>query len=456
MTNEEATKLPPLQHVEETIKADLELKDTLTTQAIEIDPKAEKKLRFGRRRCCCEILIALEDRSNLGNARVAGMYDDLKLDDQDYYHAVVTFQVGYLIAGTPSNMILVRVRPSLYIPMLMILWGTCATCLGAIQTKGQLWAVRFLLGITEAGFAPGVFFLISAWYRKEEQSKRFIIFLSASILSGAFGGIIAGIIAKNLDGAQGIAGWRWLFIIEGVLTVAIAFIAPFFLLNFPATSNRLTLEEKDTRAASKLSHWRAFLSAVLNWRLYFLAVPYMQLVGSSALAYFYPYLIQGLGYTAIDAQFMTAPLYVVALAISIPLSILADKYSTARSLFVSAIMLTGGIFCGLAMGIQTYVPCYVFLCFINSAIWAGSPIALSYASSSLGPVDTETRAISLGIINGLSQLAQVYGSALFPSADAPAYYKGFGTYTGLCVLGATVSGIGHFLLQKYPYRADFE
>lgn len=149
------------------------------------------------------------------------------------------------------------------------------------------------------------------------RSKRFIFFLSGSILSGAFGGIIAGVIAGNLDGALGIRGWRWLFIVEGVLTVGISLIVPFFLLDFPATSKKLNEEEKklavarlakenitsrDATRATRLSHWKAFVSAITNWRIYFLSVPYMQLVGSSALSYFYPYLVQGLGYTAVDAQ----------------------------------------------------------------------------------------------------------------------------------------------------------
>ncbi|KAK5045778.1 hypothetical protein LTR84_008871 [Exophiala bonariae] len=488
------TKITNPKHIEDSFIADLAVKDAVAVQEVEIDPALERKLRWKidlylMPALWILLVFSYIDRSNLGNARVAGMYTDLKLKDKDYYHAVVTFQVGYLIAGTPSNMVLVRARPSLYIPALMFLWGTCATCLGAVQNKHQLLAVRFLLGITEAGFAPGVFFLISSWYKREEQSvstsminayrslsssfrsKRFIFFLSASILSGAFGGIIAGLIARHLNGAQGLPGWRWLFIVEGTLTAGISFIVPFFLLDFPATSKRLSPEEKkmaiarlakeditsrNANVATRLTHWRAFISAITNWRLYFLALPYMQLVGSSALAYFYPYLIQGLGYTAINAQFMTAPLYVVALAIAIPTSILADKFSTKRSLFVATIMLIGSVFCGLATGIRAYIPRYVFLCFINSAIWTGSPIALSYATSQLGPVDTETRAISLGIVNGLSQLAQVYGSALFPSRDAPDYLVGFGTYTGLFAVGSIIAFAGHFLLRKYPYRADFE
>ena len=106
-------------------------------------------------------------------------------------------------------MIMARWRPSLYIPCLMVLWGTVATLMALVKTPAQLIGMRFLLGVMEAGFSPAILFIISTWYRRKEQSKRFMIFLSAGILSGAFGGIIADAIVASLDGAQGIQGWKW-------------------------------------------------------------------------------------------------------------------------------------------------------------------------------------------------------------------------------------------------------
>jgi MFS family permease len=132
-------------------------------------------------------LLSYMDRTNIGNAKTAGMAKDLALTDSQYSLAVTTFQIGYVVAGPPSNMILTRTRPSIYIPILMILWGTVVACLATVKTPAQLLGVRFLLGIMEAGFSPAVLFIISSWYRKHEQSKRFMIFLSAGILSGAFG-----------------------------------------------------------------------------------------------------------------------------------------------------------------------------------------------------------------------------------------------------------------------------
>lgn len=110
---------------------------------------------------------------------------------------------------TDSSMVLSRVRPSIWIPTLMVFWGTVSALMALVKTPTQLIAVRFVLGVTEAGFSPAVLFIISNWYRRHEQSKRFMCFLSAGILSGAFGGIIAGAIVDSLDGAHGVSGWQW-------------------------------------------------------------------------------------------------------------------------------------------------------------------------------------------------------------------------------------------------------
>lgn len=91
----------------------------------------------------------------------------------------------------------------------MAMWGSVAALMALVKTPAQLLGMRFLLGVMEAGFSPAILFIISTWYRRHEQSKRFMVFLSAGILSGAFGGIIAGAITDSLDGVHGIRGWKW-------------------------------------------------------------------------------------------------------------------------------------------------------------------------------------------------------------------------------------------------------
>ncbi|KAF2106146.1 major facilitator superfamily domain-containing protein [Lophiotrema nucula] len=414
-------------------------------------------------------LFSYMDRTNIGNAKAAGMNADIGLSSTQYFLAVVVFQVGYVIAEVPSNMILSRTRPSRYIPLLMVLWGSVAALMSLVKTPAQLLGMRFLLGVMEAGFSPAILFIISTWYRRHEQSKRFMIFLSAGILSGAFGGIVAGAITDSIDGAHGIAGWRWLFIVEGVATVGAALVAPFFLLDYPATTKRLTPRQREIAIArlqadgitssgehgetAEVSHWNAFVHAVSNWRLWLLCAGYMTIIGCYSLSYFNPTLVKGLGYSGAEAQYMTVPLYVVAFAIAVPTCILADRIPSYRPILALIVLVLGALFCALSAGIYAYIPRYVFLCFINSAIWTANPLALSYASTCMGPLAPETRAISLAVVNGMGNLAQIYGSYLFPDGDAPKYIKGFGTYAGLLVFGAGVYGAAFVLFRRSPFKA---
>lgn len=111
-------------------------------------------------------------------------------------------------------MILVRSRPSIFLPTIMFLWGCVTIAMGWIPNYHALVGLRIVVGILEAGFAPGVLLILSSWYKPNEQAKRFGVYISAAILSGAFGGIIAGAIEQHLDGKCGLPGWRWLFIVS--------------------------------------------------------------------------------------------------------------------------------------------------------------------------------------------------------------------------------------------------
>lgn len=257
------------------------------------------------------------------------MQDDLNLTDGQYSVAVLLFQVAYVLFGVPSNMILPRVRPSLYIPFIIVLWDSVVACMAAIQTPGQLHALRFVLGIMEAGYSPAVLFMLSMWYRRNGQSKRFMVFWTAGILSGAFAGILAGATASGLDGRYGIAGWRWLFIVEGVVTIGLALFGPFFLLDFPATCKTFGENERElaikrlqadglcstrnTENETRMGHLQALHMSFFTARHWVIFIAYMMVVGSFNISYFYPTLVEGLGDSSVKAQFMTVPLYVVVL-----------------------------------------------------------------------------------------------------------------------------------------------
>jgi MFS family permease len=122
----------------------------------------------------------------------------------------------------PSNLLLTRVKPSLYLGCVMALWGVISASQAATHSFGGLLACRILLGVVEAPFFPGAIMLMSSWYTRKELAHRIAWFYSGSSLANMFGGLLGAGILGNLNGAHGIAGWRWLFIIEGVITIGIA------------------------------------------------------------------------------------------------------------------------------------------------------------------------------------------------------------------------------------------
>jgi MFS family permease len=206
-------------HVEDTLRAG---KATVPfVEDLEMEKRILRKVDL-RLIPCLWIMYVLNylDRSNIGNAKVAGMQTDLNLSSSDYSLAVSIFFIGYLLLEVPSNMILSNTRPSLYLPGIMFVWGSLCTAYTGANTKGGLIGLRFVLGLVEAGFFPGVLLLMSNWYKKTELARRFSIFYSASLVSGAFGGLVAGLITSNMNGRAGLPAWKWLFLSEQI-TIAV-------------------------------------------------------------------------------------------------------------------------------------------------------------------------------------------------------------------------------------------
>lgn len=130
-------------------------------------------------------------------------------------------------------MILTRVRPSLYLPACTALWSIISASTAAANSYEHLVVIRFFLGIAEAPFFPGAMYLLSCWYPRKELAQRTAILYSGVLLATAFSGLIAAGVLSGLDGVRGIAGWQWLFIVEGAGSFAAALVAFVFLPDFP-------------------------------------------------------------------------------------------------------------------------------------------------------------------------------------------------------------------------------
>jgi MFS family permease len=405
------------------------------------------------------------DRTNIGNAKIAGMSKDLDLDDSKYAMGLSIFFIGYLICEVPSNMILSRSRPSLFLPAIMLIWGALSAAMACIHNYGSLLAFRFVLGCIESGFFPGVLYLLSCWYKPAEIGKRFAIFYSAAVLSGAFGGLLAGAITGHLAGAHGIDAWRWLFIIEGVATVGVAVIAKFIILDYPSTSPALTLEERQLATirllavgmesgsndpANRLTHWQAFKAAICDYRTFLFMLLFVLDVGAGTISYFIPTITLTLGYKTITAQYMTIPVYVVATVCLNIAAYSADRFQERRW-HVTGALTVGFIASIVCVAVTNPVVRYAMLCFVAAGIWTALPLILAWTSGIIN-LPAEKRAISLALVNAVGNLSSVYGSRIWPSTTAPHYTLGWAITAAFLGGGAVIAAVIPVVLHNVPHH----
>jgi MFS family permease len=172
------------------------------------------------------------------------MYEDLNLHGLQYNAALAIFFVPYALFEVPSNIVLKMLRPSIWISILMLSWGTVMTLMGLTNSYSGLLTARFFLGVAESGFFPAATYLLTIWYRRYEVQRRMSVFYAAASLSGAFSGLLAYAI-EHMDGIAGLAGWKWIFILEGLVPVAMAFVLWFLMPDNPETARFLNKEEKE-------------------------------------------------------------------------------------------------------------------------------------------------------------------------------------------------------------------
>jgi MFS family permease len=168
------------------------------------------------------------DKSNAGNAKLFDFLEDVGMSATQFNLALMYFFFTYGLCEPLSNIALRRIGPQFWFPCIVTAWGliTALTCL--VKSYAGYVVIRLALGLAEAGLYPGSYFILSMWYTPTELATRMAIFYGANTSAGAFGGVIAYGVG-NLDGAYGMRAWKWLFLIEGVITVAAGLSCFFFL-----------------------------------------------------------------------------------------------------------------------------------------------------------------------------------------------------------------------------------
>ncbi|KAE9992848.1 hypothetical protein EG327_007475 [Venturia inaequalis] len=197
--------------------------------------------------CCLSYFLNYLDRSNLNNAYVSGMKEDLHFHGNQLNQINTVFTVGYIIGQVPSNLALYYIKPRIFFPSMVLLWGCLTIITSSVQHPTSIMAIRFFQGIAESSTFVGTHYILGSWYTASELGKRSGIFTSSGLAGTMISGFIQTGIHSSLDGKQGLAGWRWLFIIDGLITLPVALYGFFYFPDTPSTTTApyLTHEERE-------------------------------------------------------------------------------------------------------------------------------------------------------------------------------------------------------------------
>lgn len=374
--------------------------------------------------------------------------------------------ISYIALEVPSNMIIGKVRPSLYLSTLMFIWGIINMCMGFVHSYTALVVLRFLLGVFEAGVLPGIIYVTSMYYKRHEYQKRMSFFFCSTVVAGAFGGLLAYAIA-GLGGKMGLAAWRWIFIIEGAATSALSLVAVFLIIDWPEQTKWLNAEEKellrrrmaaDVDEACRMDTLNKFAygRVLRDWKIWLGSVVYMG-VGVAGLSgtFFLPTMLLEFGWKAEQAQVRTIPVYVFAAFTMILGAWGSDKLKHRFGFILAGASITTiGYGMLLAQGhSRGYKFTAVFLVF--GGAYMITPMALAWMQNNLS--GRWKRAFGSSIQVTIGNLAGIIGSNIFLKNEAPNYKTGYAVCLGMMWLGAFSAFVMFVLMwRENRKRADGE
>ncbi|CZR52322.1 probable permease of the major facilitator superfamily [Phialocephala subalpina] len=375
------------------------------------------------------------DRSNIASARLGGLQTDLHLTDTQYQTAVSIMFVGYLLGQIPSNLILTKLNPSRYLPIAIIVWGGISLATAGVKNFSGIFAVRFLIGFAESPFFAGALLLISSWYKPSEIAPRVALMYCGNTIANGFGGVLAAGVLSGLEGKGGFEGWRWLYIIEGAGTMVVGLVAFLLLPDFPRSGKKKWLTEQEQR----LAEYRIAISAngeldetstakqglidtVTDIKVWGLVAVQVCLLSSQTWTYFFPSIVQTLGYGKIRSLLLTSPVYVFGFFTSLGNSLIAAR-TGKRAILVMwplALAIVGN---GMVIGSHATAVRYTGMFLMCAGSFSAFNVLEAWVGSTIPRTRTK-RAITYALVNMLGNLSNIYGSYFFPSNTAPQYVAG--------------------------------
>ncbi|KAK7022168.1 tartrate transporter [Favolaschia claudopus] len=407
------------------------------------------------------------DRNGITTARLKGLEQDLGLSDLQYNVVLSILFVSYCPAQIPSNMVTTGVqydhRPSWYIGFCVMGWGLTSLLTGVTKNYGGIIACRIFIGLPEAAFYPGAIYPLSRWYTKKELAFRSAILYTGLLLSNAFGALIAAGILANMEGKRGIRAWRWLFFIEGAITITVGIFTIWALPDYPSNTRWIVGDERrlaqarlaedageadlDNDKDTPLAGLKMALTDPLI--LVFAPMNAAQLLGLSfinfLLIYFFS-LTSTLGFDTTISLLLAAPPWLIASIVTCANAWHADK--TGERYFHIAGW-WWAVILGFIIGVSSdNVGARYFAMFLMAVGYAGFSMTAVWVSNVI-PRPPAKRAAAIGVVNGIGNLGNLMGSYTWKSEWGPKYHNSMIiSLCGLALSTVMAFGIRQHLMRK--------
>ncbi|KAK0453212.1 MFS general substrate transporter [Armillaria borealis] len=395
----------------------------------------------------------VSNRGNLANARLKGLQHDLNLNDTQYATTLSILFAGYIFMQVPSNLIMNTIPyPRLFISAVVMLWGGISALTSLCHDFSHLVVCRFFLGFVEAAFYPASVYYLSRWYTRKEIGLRIAFLNAGNMLAQGLGGLLAAGILSGMEGTRGIRGWRWLFIIEGSITIAFGCLIPFILADYPSTTKSLSERERliaqgrlvkdigivdnpDEEERTGSGVFRGLLQAITDVKVWGLAFMYFTYLMGLSFGQYLPTITATLGFSTTITLLLTFPPWAFATLFALANSWHSDRTGEkfGHIAFSYGFALLGYI---VALSAKTVAGRYVSL-FGMCMGFSGGIILLGWISTSI-PRPPVKRAASIAFVNGFANIGQIPASYLWPSKWGSKYWQSFVTEICLLVLSLSI------------------